>query len=94
MGVAVAAKNAVKIAEMAVGLTAGAARVVSFIHSFGSALNRHFHYYCCILNGVFESLEACGLQFRQASALAPDEGAVLCEQVRRRVLKWTPKAGQ
>jgi hypothetical protein len=37
---------------------------VSFVHRFGAALNRHLHYHCCILDGVFEPLEAAGVQFR------------------------------
>ena len=27
---------------------------VSFVHRFGASLNRHLHYHCCILDGVFE----------------------------------------
>ncbi|MGA7689942.1 MAG: transposase, partial [Jiangellales bacterium] len=61
---------------------------VSFVHRFGAALNRHLHYHCCILDGVFEPLGAGGVQFRQASSLTPEEIAVLCEQVRRHVLQF------
>jgi len=28
---------------------------VSFVHRFGSSLNRHTHYHCCILEGVLRS---------------------------------------
>ena len=41
---------------------------VSFVHRFGASLNRHLHYHCCILDRVFEPLQAGGVQFRQASA--------------------------
>jgi hypothetical protein len=27
---------------------------VSFIHRFGASLNRHVHYHCCVIDGVFE----------------------------------------
>ena len=61
---------------------------VSFLHRLGASLNRHLHYHCCILDGVFDPLQAGGVQFRQASALTPKEVAVIAEQVRRPVLHW------
>ena len=66
---------------------------VSFIHRFGAALNRHLQYHGCILDGLFNPLEAGGVQFRQASALAPEAVAVIEEQVRRRVLRWFSRHG-
>jgi hypothetical protein len=30
---------------------------VSFIHRFGASLNRHVHYPCCVIDGVFEPAE-------------------------------------
>ncbi|WP_295580596.1 transposase [uncultured Lamprocystis sp.] len=27
---------------------------VSVVHRFGAALNRHVHFHCCVLDGVFE----------------------------------------
>jgi hypothetical protein len=63
-------------------------RAVSFVHRFGAALNRHLHYHCGILDGVFDPLEAGEVQFRQASALTPEAVAALCAQVRGRVLPW------
>ena len=61
---------------------------VSFVHRFGPALNRHLHYHCCILDGLFEPLGAGGVQFRQAAPLTAEEVTGLCEQVRRRGLRW------
>jgi hypothetical protein len=61
---------------------------VSFVHRFGASLNRHIHYHCCILDGVFDPLPAGGVQFRKASALTPEAVAVIEQQVRRRVLRW------
>jgi hypothetical protein len=66
---------------------------LSFVHRFGASLNRHLHYHCCILDGVFEPLQAGGVQFRQASERAPEAVAVIAEQVRRRVLRWFSRHG-
>jgi hypothetical protein len=66
---------------------------VSFVHRFGASLNRHLHYHCCILDGVFEPLEGGGVQFRQASALTREAAAVIESQVRRRVLRWLSHHG-
>ena len=53
---------------------------MAFIHRFGSALNEHLHFHCCILDGVFESAGttdgAAGVVFHpalgiDARALAP-----------------------
>ncbi len=66
---------------------------VSFVHRFGASLNRHLHYHCCILDGVFDPLQAGGVQFRQASAPTPEEVAAIEQQVRRRVLRWFSRHG-
>jgi hypothetical protein len=42
---------------------------------------------------VFDCLKAGGVQFRQASTLAPEAVAVIDEQVRRRVLRWFSRHG-
>jgi len=66
---------------------------VSFVHRFGASLNRHLHYHCCILDGVFDPLQAGGVQFRQASAPTPEVVAAIQQQVRRRVLRWFSRHG-
>jgi hypothetical protein len=66
---------------------------VSFVHRFGAALNRHLHYHFCILDGVFEPLEAGGVQFPEALALTPETVATIEAQVRRRVLRWFSRHG-
>ena len=68
-------------------------RAVSFVHRFGASLNRQIHYHCCILDGVFDPIEEGPVQFRQASALAPEEVALIEEQVRRRVLRCFSRLG-
>ncbi len=41
-------------------------------HRFGASLHRHRHYRCCIPDGMFDPLQAGGVQCRQALALAPE----------------------
>jgi hypothetical protein len=64
---------------------------VVFIHRFGSALNAHLHFHCCILDGVFELADAAdaaaGVVFHQASGLAASAVATVQAQVRQRVLR-------
>ena len=51
------------------------------IHRFGSALNAHLHFHCCIIDGVFAAAHAtdaaAGVVFHQVSGLA----AAACLQV-------------
>jgi hypothetical protein len=60
---------------------------VAFIHRFGSSLNEHVHFHCCIVDGVFESADAADAVFHAATGL--DAGAVADVQalVRRRILR-------
>jgi hypothetical protein len=55
---------------------------------FGTALNRHLHGHCCILDGVFEPLARGGAQLRQAATLMPDVVTSIIEQVCGRVERW------
>ena len=66
---------------------------VSFVHRFGSALNRHVHYHCCILDGVFVPRDEGSIRFLPAQALTPRDVAAIAEQVRRRVLRWFARRG-
>jgi hypothetical protein len=71
---------------------------VSFIHRFGASLNRHVHYHCCIIDGVFEPVEEAGdgpqsVRFRAAAELTPEAVAAIAEQVRVRVLRWFARSG-
>jgi hypothetical protein len=58
---------------------------VSFVHRFGSALNAHLHFHCCVIDGVFSAADD-GVRFHPAfvtdAALARVQ-----QQNRRRVLK-------
>ena len=44
---------------------------VSFVHRFGSSLNRHTHSHCCLLDGVFEPRDDGSIRFLPAVAPAP-----------------------
>jgi hypothetical protein len=63
----------------------------SFVHLLGSSLNRHTHYHCCILDGVFEPREHGQIRFLHASALTAPEIAGIAEQIRRRVSRWSAR---
>ena len=67
---------------------------VAFIHRFGSALNAHLHFHCCILDGVFESAGTTpGVVFH--AALGLDAAAVRQVQarVRQQVLRAFVRRG-
>ncbi len=68
---------------------------VSFLHRFGSALNPHVHFHCCVLDGVFEAEPESGgaVRFREAVGLSAQEVAAVQAQVRRRVLRWFVRRG-
>jgi hypothetical protein len=70
---------------------------VSFIHRFGASLNRHVHYHCCIIDGVFEPAEEAAdpqaVRFRADAVLTPKAVAAITEQVRVRVLRWFARSG-
>ncbi|MFE8033286.1 transposase [Thiohalocapsa marina] len=71
---------------------------VSFIHRFGASLNRHVHYHCCVIDGVFEPVEEAddvpqSVRFRPAAELTPEALAAIAEQVRVRVLRRFARSG-
>ena len=71
------------------GDTARSGAVV-FIHQFGSSLNEHVHFHCCVIDGVFEPAEADvapGVVFHAAAGLDTEAIAAVQAQVRRRVLR-------
>jgi hypothetical protein len=71
---------------------------VSFIHRFGASLNRHVHFHCCVIDGVFEPVKDThnvpqSVRFRPAAELTPEALAAIAEQVRVRVLRWFARSG-
>lgn len=78
---------------------AASARIgaVAFIHRFGSSLNGHVHFHCCILDGVFEPAEAVdevtGAVFHAATGLDAAAIAKVQAQVRQRILRAFVRRG-
>ncbi|MGD8362582.1 MAG: transposase, partial [Gemmatimonadota bacterium] len=70
---------------------------VSFLHRFGSSLNPHFHYHLCVVDGLFEKVEAdtdpgsahpeSRLRFHEATALTHELLQLLQHTIRSRVLR-------
>jgi len=59
----------------------------------GASLNRHTHYHCCIVYGLFERLDDGQVQSRPARAPMPEDVTAITEQVRRRILRWFARSG-
>ena len=55
------------------------------MHRFGSALNGHIHFHCCVIDGVF-SAEGEALRFHQA-IVTREAIAKVQDEVRERVLR-------
>ncbi len=73
---------------------------VAFIHRFGSSLNEHVHFHCCVIDGVFEPAAATGntdaapgVVFHAAAGLDAAAIAAVRAQVRRRVLRTFVRRG-
>jgi len=63
------------------------------VHRFGSALNRHVHLHCGIIDGLFDPGEDGQVRSLHAPALTAAEMAAITEPVRRRVLRWFARSG-
>ena len=72
---------------------------VAFIHRFGSSLNEHIHFHCCVIDGVFDAAvapdEAPSATFHAALAHELDAAAFADVQarVRTRVLRTFVRRG-
>lgn len=66
---------------------------VSFVQRFGASLNRHAHFHCCVIDGVFEGSRDGQVQFRPADPLTPQALAAIAAQVRGRVLRSFARNG-
>jgi len=62
---------------------------VTFIQRFGRALNPHFHFHSCIIDGVFDNE---GL-FYPVNVLSPEEVQSIQERIRKRVLRLFQRKG-
>ena len=66
---------------------------ISFLHRFGSALNRHVHLHACVTDGVFvpaadDAERDAPPAFLPARPINQADLAALTERVRRRVIRW------
>jgi hypothetical protein len=75
------------------GCPGGRLGAVSFVQRFGSALNAHLHFHCCVIDGVFAVGEDGQVHFAEAAAPTPEDLAAVQQQVRARVLRWFARAG-
>ncbi len=71
---------------------------ISFVHRFGSALNRHVHLHACVTDGVFATSTTgdttdSGIQFIPARPITPADLEVLERRVRRRLIGWFRRQG-
>ena len=70
---------------------------VAFIHRFGSSLNEHVHFHCCIVDGTFEPAvdtgDGAGVDFHAATGLDTATIAGVQARVRRRVLRTFVRHG-
>jgi hypothetical protein len=70
---------------------------VAFIHRFGSSLNEHVHFHCCVIDGVFEPAvapdDAPSVSFHAALELDEAAFADVQARVRTRVLRTFVKRG-
>jgi hypothetical protein len=76
---------------------------VSFLHRFGSSLNPHFHYHLCVVDGLFEKVEAdtdpgsahpeTHLRFYEATTLTRELLERLQHTIRSRVLRHVQRHG-
>jgi hypothetical protein len=68
---------------------------VAFIHRFGSSLNEHVHFHCCIVDGLFEpaTVDVDGVDFHAATWIDETAIAKVQAEVRRRVLRTFVRRG-
>ena len=70
---------------------------VAFIHRFGSSLNEHVHFHCCIIDGVFAPVvtpdEVPGVRFHAALEFGAAAFADVQARVRTRVLRTFVRHG-
>jgi hypothetical protein len=70
----------------------GRLSAVSFVQRFGSTLNAHVHFHCCVIGGVFAVGEDGQVHFAEAGALTLQDFAAVHQQVRPRGLRWFARA--
>ncbi len=65
---------------------------VTFLQRFGSSLNAHTHFHCCIADGVFSASDG-QLRFHSAEDLTDSDIAAVQGVIRARVLRYFARHG-
>jgi hypothetical protein len=67
---------------------------ISFLHRFGSALNRYVHLHACVTDGLFTQRPGGhAAEFVPARPVTLADLATLTQRVRRRFVRWFPRHG-
>lgn len=66
---------------------------VVFIHRFGTLLNAHLHFYCVVVDGVFDADAAGGVIFHPATELDARASEMVQASVRQRLLRTLARCG-
>jgi hypothetical protein len=66
---------------------------VAFIYRSGALLNRHVHFHCVVVEGVFESDASGGAHFHEAHALGPEVVGEIQAKLRIHLLRALTRRG-
>jgi hypothetical protein len=58
---------------------------ISYLHRFGSSLNPHIHFHCCVTDGLF-SAEAEGVKFHGIGVITEEDLQRIQQTLRRRLI--------
>jgi hypothetical protein len=65
---------------------------ISYLHRFGSSLNPHVHFHCCVTDGLF-SAEAEGVKFHGIEAITEEDLQGIQQTLRRRLIGLFKRRG-
>ena len=65
---------------------------ISYLHRFGSSLNPHIHFHCCVTDGLF-SAEADGVDFHGIEAITEEDLQRIQQTLRRRIIGLFKRRG-
>jgi hypothetical protein len=64
----------------------------SYLHRFGSSLNPHVHFHCCVTDGLFNA-EAEGVKFHGIEAITEEDLQGIQQTLRRRLIGLFKRRG-
>jgi hypothetical protein len=65
---------------------------ISYLHRFGSSLNPHVHFHCCVTDGLF-SAEADGVDFHGIEGITEEDLQRIQQTLRRRLIGLFKRRG-